>query len=360
MKAYLFCSPEFSFDTVKEVAALLNTIPGEIEFVVNKSLPPLFFKRLNAEFECIDENSELSFEDLFYITGLYRSSQDINPDDFVILITSVRNDQQWFSAFDEKDIFIHGAEWDLISNIDSKFEIAYQCIENIFQSLINLQVDEYHEKVQNCINDFCGTKSDILFKLQSGNICLKCFERARQKGLNDVFLSQLINTIETIRKEFVVAKKFSEEVKLDPVEVKENGEIWIGDKYIDLEFRLNILYLGFLANIEGISSPLCCKDKKVFVDIYKALSDNPDDEVIQRVFCTEIITRQGVKIKDNKVKFFQYKSKVHDALELALGESLSRSYEIYRVQNHDGKWVFRVMLTKDQTIFPKKFSKSAR
>ena len=182
MIAYLFCSPEFPFDTVKDVVSLLNNIPGEIKFEVEESLTSDFFKNINAEFEIIDENSELSFDELFQIIKVYRGSQRIKISniDFVIFITSIRNDQQWFSAFNKKDIFIHGAEWDLISNIDSKFELAYQCVENIFQSLINLQVDEYHEKAKNCINDFCGTKSDILFKLQSANICQKCFERARQ------------------------------------------------------------------------------------------------------------------------------------------------------------------------------------
>lgn len=260
MKAYLFCSPEFSFDTINDVVSLLNNIPGEIEFEIEELLESDFFKNINAEFEIIDENSELSFNELFQIIKVYRGSQRkrISNNDFVIFITSIRNDHQWFSAFDNKDIFIHGAEWDLISNIDSKFELAYQCIENIFQSLINLRVDEYHVKPKGCINDFCGTKSEILLKLQSAHICQNCFERARHYGLNDVFLSQLINTLVTIRGEFDISKKFSEEVKRDPVEVKENGDIWIGDKYLDLEFRLNILYLGFLSNIEGIPSPLDC------------------------------------------------------------------------------------------------------
>ena len=156
MKAYLFCSPEFSFDTVKDVIDLLNSIPGEIKFEAKKSLSPDFFKQLNAEFEFIDENSELTFEELFQITKLYRSSQSISPNDFVVFITSIRNDQQWFSAFNKRDIFIHGAEWDLISNIDSKFELAYQCVENIFQSLINLKKHEYHDPPKGCINDFCS------------------------------------------------------------------------------------------------------------------------------------------------------------------------------------------------------------
>jgi hypothetical protein len=360
MKAYLFCSPEFSTEIVLGVVNLLNSIPGEIKFEAKESLRPEFFTDLNIEFAINDENSELSFDEIFRITKLYRSSQSIEPDDFVVFITSIRNEQQWFSAFNKKDIFIHGTEWDLISNIESKFELAYQCIENIFQSLINLRVDEYHEEPKCCINDFCGTKSKILYKLQTGNICEECFKRARQYGLNDVFLSQLINTLDTIRREFSVAKKFSEEVKIAPVEVKENGDIWIGNKYLDLEFRLNILYLGFLKNVKGIPSPFNCRDKEIFVDIYKALSDNTDDEVIQRVFCKEIITREGVKIKDNKLKFFQYKTKVNDAIKLLLGESLSSSYEIQRRQNQDGKWFFRVKLEKGQINFPEKFTKSAR
>ena len=173
-----------------------------------------------------------------------------------------------------------------------------------------------------------------------------------------MFLSQLINTIETIRKEFVVAKKFSEEIRRDPVRVNENGEIWIGEKYIEMEFRLKILYLGFLKSIDGISSPLQCEDREIFEKIYYDLSDNPSEFAMQKVFCKTVKYKSGPY--PNNPKFHSYKRKVNDALKSLLGDSLSKFYEIHRLPDEGGKFFFRVMLQKEEIKFPEKFTKPTR
>ncbi len=60
----------------------------------------------------------------------------------------------------------------MISDVDSKFGIAYQCIENIFQSLIDLNIENtdlepnIHKTSIGCINDYCENKPEILMKLQ--------------------------------------------------------------------------------------------------------------------------------------------------------------------------------------------------
>ena len=51
---------------------------------------------------------------------------------FVILISSIRHNENWFGAPNQKNIFVRGDEWDVISEVDSKFGIAYKCVENIF------------------------------------------------------------------------------------------------------------------------------------------------------------------------------------------------------------------------------------
>lgn len=355
MKAHIFGTPEFSYETINEVAKILNSNPGLVQFEPAGPMSIGLYKKFDHRFNNMDEIIELEFEEFFFLLDAHRDAfkKDIMEDDFVILISTIGNTNNWFSAFKGRDIFIHDSEWDFITNIDSKFELAYQCIENIFQSLIYLHVNEYHETSIGCINDFCRNKSEILLKLQSGNICPKCFERAKNYGLNDLFFSQLIHTLETIRKEFVISKRFSEEVKLDPVEVKENGEIWIGEKQIDMEFRLLVLYLGFLNNPVGIPSPPKCDNSKIFEKIYKELNDNPKESAIQMVFCKEI------KGKSNNPKFLSYKTKVNDALKLSLGEPLSNFYEIHRIQE-DNKFFFRVNPKNYKIKFPPKFTKSAR
>jgi len=356
MKAHLFCSPEFSFDTVKDVVNLVNDISGEIKFEAKKSLSPVFFKQLNAEFEFIDENSELSFKDLFHITKLYRSSQDINPDDFVVFITSVRNEKQWFSAFDNKDIFIHGAEWDLISNIDSKFEIAYQCVENIFQSLIDLKIDEYHDPSKGCINDLCLHKPDILLKLQTGNICSSCIQKSKEKGIKNSIMKQIHTIIIRIRDEFVLSSEYFNNAQQEPVIVDEKGKIRIGDKEIKLDFLPRVMYITFLKNPKGILSSEKCDSYKHFLDVAEYLKPIQNEFAIKaRELSIKKMCCRGSEFKTRPFSglstFETYRSKIKTALKKSIGENNSKLYCISLVEEKGLPSIFRINLRKELVKF---------
>jgi hypothetical protein len=352
MKAYLFCSPEFSFDTLKGVASLLNNVPGEIKFEVKKSLSPGFYKKLNAEFAFVDDNSELSFDELFHVTGLYRSLQEINPDDFVIFITSIRNDKQWFSAFDQRDIFIHGAEWDLNLNIVSKFELAYQCVENIFQSLINLEKDEYHDPSIGCINDLCAHKPDILLKLQTGNICKVCIQKAKEKGIENSIMKQILTIITNIRNEFVISTNYFNNPQPDPVIVDENGKIRIGDKEIKLEFLPRVMYITFLKYPEGFLSSEKCKKFGLFLDVATWLKPIKNEFAIKaRELSIKKMCCRGNEFEirpfEGLSTFETYRSKIKAALKKAIGENDSNLYCISLVESDDRPATFQINLSED-------------
>ncbi len=357
MKAYLFCSPEFSLDTVKDVIDLLNSISGELKFEAKKSLSPDFFKQLNAEFEFIDENSELTFEELFHITKLYRSSQSINPDDFVVFITSIRNDKQWFSAFDKRDIFIHGAEWDLISNIDSKFELAYQCVENIFQSLIDLKQHEYHEPPKGCINDLCSHKPDILLKLQTGNICQACFQKSKEMGIENSIMKQILTTIIRIRDEFVLSSDYFNNVLLEPVIVDEKGKIRIGDKQIKLDFLPRVMYITFLKNLDGILSSEKCEKYNLFLEVSELLKTTKDEdekkarELSIRKMCCRRFVLNNVGYRAHPT-FETYRSKIKTALKKAIGENNSKLYCISIMEDKEIPAIFKINLNNELVRLP--------
>ena len=135
MNVHITCTPEFSFEKLEEIVSLLISIPGELRFIKGNPLTQVQYKRLNEKFTNIDQISSLEFDEFFDLVQWYRELKDIHNNDFVILISSIRNSRNWFSAFNKKNIFIHGDEWDLISDVDSKFGLAYQCVGNIFHSL---------------------------------------------------------------------------------------------------------------------------------------------------------------------------------------------------------------------------------
>ncbi len=362
MNVTITCTPEYSQAKLEEIVALLKSIPGELNFSKGRPLGPTQFKRLNKKFEEISQINSLSFDEYFDLIDGYREfREEIADNDFVILISSIRNNQNWFSAFKQRNIFIQGDEWDLISAVDSKFGIAYQCVENIFQSLIELDIDNVisepniHMSPLGCINDFCGYKPDILKKFQTANICESCYQRAINKGINDFILAHIISIIEEIRKEFVISRRLQSQTKLDKVIVDGQGNIHIGDRMIKLETLPKVMYIGFLKQIEGIPTNKLCDNKGQFDEIYKVLKSNPDDKAITKMCCNKIQHKD--KIERIKPTFETYRSKIRMALKEKLGDVLSNFYAINLITDNNQQNIFKVPLPDGQFEVHPKFKK---
>jgi hypothetical protein len=362
MNVTITCTPEFSQIKLEEIVALLNGIPGELNFIKGKPLGPTQYKRLNQKLEEISQIKSLTFAEFFDLIQGYRELREIEDDDFVIVISSIRNNKNWFSAFNQKNIFIHGDEWDMVSNVDSKFGIAYQCVENIFQSLIDLDIDNVnsepniHEPAIGCINDFCGNKPDILKKFQTANICDSCYQRAINKGINDFILAHIISILEEIRKEFVISKRIQSQTKLEKVRVDENGNIHIGDRMIKLETLPKVMYIGFLKQIEGIPTNKLCDKKEQFDGIYRVLRPNPNDEAISKMCCSKIEVKGNI-VGRSKTTFETYRSKIRMALRAKLGDIVSNFYAINLIINPNDQNIFKVPLSDGQYEVHPKFKK---
>jgi len=146
----------------------------------------------------------------------YRQANGIQDNEFVIFITRVRDENNWFSACLNdwnKNIFISSVEWieDNIFEIDKvEYPLAYQIIENLFQYLISDNYNDYinvgHEKPRGCINDFCEIKTDIIFKLRTADICKDCQKLAERKIEENVY-EQIIEILENIRFQFLHNKR---------------------------------------------------------------------------------------------------------------------------------------------------------
>lgn len=360
MKIYITCTPEFSPDKLKEVVLLLKSVPGELEFIEGKPLTQAQFKRMNAKFDNISQILSLNFAEYCDLVQGYRELREVDESDFVILISSIKIRGNWFSAFNMKNIFIHGDEWDLISKVDSKFGIAHQCVENIFQSLIDLDIKNVksepniHEPSIGCINDFCGYKPDILLKFQSANICTSCFQRALDKGVNNYILTHIISILEVIRKEFVIARMFSQQTTLEKVVIDEKGNITIGDRLIKMDPLPKVMYINFLKNINGIATNKLCENKDQFYTIYKLIKKNPDEKSIQQMCCNER-TEDKQKYR-YKSTFETYRGKIRMALKEKLGELLSNFYTVNLITDQNNQNIFKVPLSDDQFEVHSKFS----
>ena len=105
MNVHITCTLEYSERKLDEIVTLLSSIPGAIKFSKGKLLTPSQFKRINAKLEDINSISGLTFDEYFDLVQGYRETLVISDNDFVILISSIRNTRNWFSAFNKKRIY---------------------------------------------------------------------------------------------------------------------------------------------------------------------------------------------------------------------------------------------------------------
>ena len=363
MKVFITCTPEFSQEKVHDVIKLLKSVPGELQYEFSKTLSDRRYIRLNNKFENIHQIESLTFDEYFGLIDGYRDymEEEINDEDFVVLISSIKNDKEWFSRFNNRNIFIHGDEWDQYSDVDSKFSIAHQVIENIFQSLCNINLVDWrnepnlHLDTTGCINDICQPKDPIKIKFLAANICESCEERYKKEGVSVYIVDQIINTIELIRDQFSIAKRFINETRRERVFVDEEGKVFIGDRYVKMADMQRVTYIYFLKNLQGVLSKDLCKYQPQFEEIYRMVKTNCDQYATTRLCCNTITFPS----KTEKIKrtFDTYKKRVEDDIAKVFGRTVAKLYCIHNVTNDDNERVFKVNLQPtdiDVQIKPKK------
>jgi hypothetical protein len=145
----------------------------------------------------------LTWGAIFSAMGDYRKQHGVPPDEFVVLVTATPNDANWFSAFDSRNIFVHTAGWEYYVACQPRYAIAYEVIDNIYQSLVFKSIEEMeqvaHDPPAGCINDMCAWKPDISLKFRTADICEGCLELSHQAELPHGFLKQMLSIFEEVR-----------------------------------------------------------------------------------------------------------------------------------------------------------------
>ncbi len=344
MKVYITSTPEFPFELVKEVVLLLNQTQGELEFNLGKLGTAAQYSLSNPKMNSIGTIESLSFDEFFNLCNTYRINKEIPKDDYVVLVTSIKNDMRWFSAFKEKNIFIHGLEWEYYTKRDAKYGIAYEVVENIFQSQIGLNIfgvnkePHFHMESIGCINDMCMNKADVMLKLRTADICDSCIDWAIEKKVNPLILQHIKELIESLRNEFINSNRITSTVKPLIVHVDPQRIIKIGNKEIDIVALQKVLFIFFLKNPQGVKTKLVCDHQDELVNIYKEIRKSGEKTKIKRMFDSE---------KGAEPSFDSHKSKLNRALVSILGAKLAEFYIITKVIIEDGINIYKINLEDD-------------
>jgi hypothetical protein len=349
MKVYITATPEFSSEILNEVALILNETPGELEFISEKLLTTPQCSLVNPKMNSIETIKNLSFDEFFDLCDKYRIYKEIPDYAYVVLVTSIKNYKDWFSAFNGKNIFVHGVEWEYYTKRDAKFGIAYQIVENIFQSQIGLNINDagkdpnIHMDSIGCINDFCENKTDVMLKLRTADICDSCLKRAEENKINPLIFDHISRIIRNTREKFVNSSRIQSMVKPDKVYIDPDREVRIGNKEVGLDPLNKVLFIFFLKNLQGIETKLICEYKDDFYEIYKEVRDNPDNKSIEKL------------VDSSKRNFEVNRSRLNKALSKQLGPNLAEYYIIDCVEIKDDYNKYIINLKEEYiTIEPSK------
>lgn len=194
MKIRITRTVKLSHNILKKVVAELLPINGVMAFIEEKT--PLMF-----------EVNDFEWDIFFDKCTEYRLKNQFDENDFLVVLTELRNSENWFSSFSltgEKTIFIHASDWENYIYSEPEFPITYEVVANILQSLSFSKLEnEFFKYVHNdpigCINDMCGWKPDITFKLRTGDICPDCLS-IFSTNIQKEIIEQSVNIIESLRK----------------------------------------------------------------------------------------------------------------------------------------------------------------
>ena len=347
MKVYLTSTPEFSLELLTEVALILGRTPGELEFIAEKPLTTAQCSLVNPKMRSVELIKSLSFEEFFDLCNKYRINKEVPDDAYVVLLTSIKNNKEWFSAFKGKNIFIHGEEWEYYTKRDSKFGISFQVVENIFQSQIELNIDDVdnepniHDPSIGCIDDMCMNKTDVVYKFRTADICESCLKRAVEKNISPLILDHVDRIIRSLREEFVNTNRISPMVKPENVHIDPLRTVKIGHKNVKLDPIHRVLFIFFLRNLQGIETKLIYKCEEDLYQIYKEIKDNPERKSI-------------IKMVEGANRNFEvYRTRLNQALFNQLGPKLAEYYILDRVEIKDDYNKYKINLEEEYiTIEP--------
>jgi len=197
MKVRLTRTVKLHQSVIKKTLDILLPHIGPMEFFEERR--PLMFEKDN-----------FSWEEFFTLCSDYRKDNSFVEDDYLVVLTELRNEANWFSTFSlsgENTIFIHATDWENYIYCEPFFPISYQILENILGSIVYKRLGEQfwtlvHDEPIGCISDMCGWKTDVTFKLRTADICPTCLKALQETTVNDL-ITQSIEIFESLRKKML-------------------------------------------------------------------------------------------------------------------------------------------------------------
>ena len=309
MKVHLLKSAEVDTTLFTKVVDFLQSIPGPISFNYDlnattyfedeelfkyqirdkehfeKKITPVFSEKLSSPRDFPLERETVNWDVMFNKVSQFRKKRNIPNNEFVLLLTDIANEQNWFASLDENmpyNGFIHTDDWDHYIKCSAAFPIAYEVIALVLQKhmfdKINDLRTKVHENPIGCVNDFCAHKRDIILKLRTGDVCEDCIERVEGK-ISVPELHHALNIMSSLRERMLFAQNMKKFSPLSKLKIDKKYKIFLPE-FGNIEIKLRplekALYFLFLRYPEGIYHSSLSEHRAELYEIYSKISTMGD------------------------------------------------------------------------------------
>lgn len=266
---------------------------------------------------------------LFKKCATYRKKNKIPDQEYVILLTDLYNEMNWFASLDPAmplNGFVHTEGWNQFINCSAAFPIAYEVLGLALQKHMFADMKELAESVHHnpigCINDFCQHKSQVVLKLRTADICPNCFGLIEGKiPANE--LHHALDIMESLRTRMLYAQNFRQRSPLSRILINSSKRIFLTD-FSNIEIKLRplekALYLLFLQHPEGIYMSDLCNYRTELYQIYGSMANigNYDDIKVRIDDLTNVLSNSA----SEKI------SRIKRVFEESIGAELAKNYYI--------------------------------
>ena len=359
MKVHLIRSQGYSVEDFNNVLNLLRKHRGSIEYVPSE---PIILPESETEITYLDKKAfekkdtrmmysmsesrsffekkitfphsvpVLTWDQLFSVCVKFRTDNDIDPKDHVMLLSDIDNTHNWFGGIDSslKNYFIHTNNWRhyLGSSIDDRFPISYVIAAWLLRSLMYRSqseiFDNLHTTPRGCLMDLCMDKTEIILKMRTGDICEDCMQAIADRDVNLSYVRQLIEIIDGLRENILFRQRSSILMQNSRMEIRGlNKNIFLtelGDLQINLNPKEKALYLLYLNHPEGITRSYLVDHKAELRSYYAILCSQPSNKMIDQAVerLTDII--------DNNMN--EVMARIRAKFKIAVGEEQAKDYSI--------------------------------
>jgi hypothetical protein len=315
IQVHIFRSTDVSKENLQRVVEYLSSYPGIMQFIahdfsvqlgrnedlqvmsdavsqkIDRSTKSVFFQPINEKNWASKEGQ--SFPDFFEACDAFRNQENIPEDEHIFLLTSKRNNLNWFAAPDVKtnklNYFIQMDEWEFYTQSDKLYPVAYQLATLVLKSYMFRNFAEYeqarHMRPIGCMLDFCQRKKDVSIKMRTADICPACQELILEREVPNLLTVQTLRIMDGIRSAILFKERFGITQQSPGIWISQGGlDIGVND-IGDFSFGLNplenTLYRFFLNHPEGIQLSYLQDYRDEIYSLYMNFQHTVSEDTIQ-------------------------------------------------------------------------------